>query len=328
MTSEPLRVSVALCTFDGVDFLEPQLESILAQSSPPDEMVIADDGSTDGTLEIVDRFVERAPFPVTVVRDPGPGGVTANFERAMVATTGDVIVLSDQDDVWTSDRIAATRRRFAADDTLDLLFADADLIDAGGAPIGLRLFEALEISAHERAQLASGDAVPVFLRRNLATGAATAVRRRLVDRSVPFPHEWVHDEWLAMVAAITGSIAMDESVVVRYRQHGRNQIGMRTPGLRQKISRVLEPRGGRNHALAARGRALADRLADGSIVAPTDVVRAAEEKAVFESLRADMSPRRLRRVGTIAALALTGQYRRFASRGDADVLRDLLQPET
>jgi len=328
MTSEPLRVSVALCTFDGAEFLDAQLDSILAQTSPPDEMVIADDGSTDGTLAIVDGFVERAPFPVTVLREPGPGGVTANFERAIVATTGDVVVLSDQDDVWSAERIAVARRRFAADEALDLLFADADLVDADGAPLGLRLFEALEISERERVALAAGDAVPVFLRRNLATGAATAVRRRLVDRALPFPPEWVHDEWLAMVAAITGSIAMDETAVIDYRQHGRNQIGMRTPGLRQKVSRILEPRGGRNRALAARGHALADRLADGSIAAEPAIVRAAEEKAVFESLRAEMSPRRHRRLGTIAALALTGRYRRFASRGDADVIRDLLQPET
>jgi glycosyltransferase involved in cell wall biosynthesis len=328
MTDTRPRVSVALCTFNGADFLERQLASIRAQTSLPDDMVIADDGSTDGTLDIVDRFVSEAPFLVRVLREPGPGGVTANFERAIVATRGDVVVLSDQDDEWAPDRVEYTRRAFESDDRLDFLFADAELVDAGGTPLGVSLFQALEITPAEREAIAVGNAFSVLLRRNLATGAASAVRRRVVDRARPFPPEWVHDEWLAMVSAISGEIAMSDAVVLRYRQHGRNQIGMRTPGLRQKIQRVLEPRGGRNRALAARARALSDRLVAGGLPADGAVVDAAREKAIFESLRAEMHPSRWRRIGTVVALAATGRYRRFASRGAADIIRDVLQSDT
>ncbi|WP_370281997.1 glycosyltransferase [Plantibacter sp. M259] len=74
------RVSVALCTYNGAVFLEEQLASMLAQTVLPGEIVVSDDGSTDGTSAIVERFAAESSVPVRVLRNPSPLGVTRNFE--------------------------------------------------------------------------------------------------------------------------------------------------------------------------------------------------------------------------------------------------------
>src|SRR6186997_149500 len=95
-----MRVSIAMCTCNGERFLAEQLDSILAQSRPPDEIVICDDASTDGTWALLTTFAPKAPCPVTLRRNDTRLGVIGNFSQAMTLATGDAIALADQDDVW------------------------------------------------------------------------------------------------------------------------------------------------------------------------------------------------------------------------------------
>jgi len=99
-------VSVALCTYNGAAYLGEQLDSIVAQSRPPDELVVCDDGSTDGTVGLLQAFVPEAPFPVRLYRNERNRGFAKNFERAISLCTGDFIALSDQDDVWKPEKLA------------------------------------------------------------------------------------------------------------------------------------------------------------------------------------------------------------------------------
>ena len=134
-SARSLTVSVALCTYNGARFVAEQLRSILAQSSPADQIVISDDGSTDGTLEVVRAELAAAgsALPeVIILENPAPLGVTRNFEQAILACTGDLIVLCDQDDTWVPDRLARAEREFAARPDLLLLYSDASLVDEGG----------------------------------------------------------------------------------------------------------------------------------------------------------------------------------------------------
>lgn len=319
--------SVALCTFDGARFVEEQVRSILTQDPPPQELVVSDDGSRDGTLDIVRRVAQESwPTIVTVLEGDRPLGVTRNFQRAVSATDGDVVALSDQDDVWHPGRLATLGARFAAEPDLVLLHTDADLVDAEGAPLGRTLFESLEVSPQELEAERQGHAFDAFLRRNLVTGATVVFRRSLLDIALPFPEPWVHDEWLAAIAAATGRVDVETRPTIDYRQHGGNQIGVGAPTLRRKIGRVLEPRADRNQLLARRFAVLADRLATlGDLVRP-GYLDAARAKAGFEATRAAMPDNRLARALPVLRLARTGQYQRYASRGAADVLRDLVQP--
>lgn len=319
-------LSVALATYNGARYVGEQVASILAQSPAPAELVIADDGSSDGTVELAVAEAAIHGVRPTVLAAGGTPGVTANFERAITATTRPLVALSDQDDRWHPGRVADLTSRFAADGSLLLVHTDAHLVDADGEPLGRTLFESLEVSPREFADEESGRAFHAFLRRNLATGATVVFRRTLLDAALPFPREWVHDEWLAIVAAAVGRVGVVREATIDYRQHGANEIGVAAPTLTRKVSRVLEARGSRNRDLAARFGILADRLDELGPSVPVAYRTAARAKAAFETRRAGFPSNRLMRVVPVLRLASTGDYGRYASRGRADILRDLVQP--
>src|ERR1022692_2995726 len=95
-----LSISVAMCTFDGGRFLSAQLESIAAQTRPPDELVVCDDGSSDASGNIIKDFARRAAFPTRLVVNDKHLGSTKNFEQAISLCQGTIVALADQDDVW------------------------------------------------------------------------------------------------------------------------------------------------------------------------------------------------------------------------------------
>lgn len=341
MTARALTSAVALCTYNGERFLLTQLDSILAGNTLPTEIVIADDGSTDSTLRIVEQWAPRASalgIRVEVIAGANVG-VTANFARAIGATSSDIVVLSDQDDAWHPPRLQVALDAFQGDDTLLLHHGNARLVDRDGDDLGLTLFGGLSVSEAEIAGINAGTAFDVYLRRNVATGATVAFRRELFERAAPLPEGWLHDEWLAIIAAATGTVAATTQTLIDYRQHGSNVVGVEEPTLAYKVKRMLATSPERNIALAERSRVLADRLAgmptaantdaaaDGGSVGgvPAAVRDAARAKARFERIRAGLPAARILRLPTVLRAARGGGYQRFASQGLLDIARDLLQ---
>ena len=320
-----LRVSVALCTRNGAAFIERQLGSILNQTTTPDEIVLSDDASSDGTVELA-RAALAARAGVTpeliVLRNESPLGVTANFEQALAATSGDLVALCDQDDVWHPDRLAVAVAAMTGTPELLAIGSDARLVDSSGRDLGRTLFADLGIDAAEHAALRR-QPFQRLLRRNLFTGATLMVRRSLFERARPFPPDWLHDEWLAVVGATSGGVDLLEVRLIDYRQHGSNAVGVVRPTLRRKIARALEPRAARNATLLARSRVLAERV-DGLTTDP-DLRAAAIEKARFEEFRSELPRHRLPRLLPVLRRMLAGDYGRFASQGRVDVIRDVLQ---
>jgi glycosyltransferase involved in cell wall biosynthesis len=321
-------ISVALCTHNGARFVQQQLESIAAQTVRPSEIVVSDDASADATREIVRAFfVSEAASGMRCVllENPVPLGVVANFEQALVACRGELVVLSDQDDVWRADRIAHAARRFADEDDLLLLGSDARIVDDRGRPTGLSLLDTLEVSEADRGAIHDGRAFAPLLKRNLVTGATVMLRGTLLRLAVPFPPSWVHDEWLAAIAASTGRVDVDPQQLIDYRQHGANQIGVRRLGLLQKLGRLVDVDAGRNSRLLERAMALSerlDRLGDAVPVAFRDL---AARKVAHHRLRAGLPAARLARVAPILRELRRGGYSLFG-RGWADAARDLIQP--
>src|SRR6476646_4901088 len=124
-----MNLSIALCSYNGAAYLSEQLESIAAQTRTPDELVISDDHSTDDTLRLIEEFAATAGFPVRLSVNESNLGTAKNFEKAISLCRGDVIVLSDQDDVWHSDKLESVERIFAARPQLSLVFSNAELVD-------------------------------------------------------------------------------------------------------------------------------------------------------------------------------------------------------
>lgn len=317
-------VSVAIATFNGAEHLGEQLDSILAQSVPVDEIVLADDGSTDGSVELVRSRLRTVGGPELVVVDgTPPRSIAGNFSRALGRARHDVVLLSDQDDRWRPDRVARTLEAFATNPDALALHGDARLVDSEGYDIG-GLFEALEVPPATRADIQAGRGFPHLLRRNIATGATMAVRRELVEIALPVPPAWIHDEWLALVAAAVGRLTLIDAPLIEYRQHGANEIGATSLGVIGKLRRMVEPRAERNARLLARATSLADRLPLVPGVTPARI-KEVERKLEHERMRSFLPPYRLARVVPVLRELRTGRYRDFG-RGAADAVRDLLQP--
>ena len=124
-----MKISVAMCTFNGASFVRDQLDSMLRQTRTPDELVICDDRSEDDTVAILEAWRQAAPFPVTIEVNPERLGSTGNFAKAIAMCGGDVIALSDQDDVWLDHKLAEAESAFSSNADLGLWFTDALLVD-------------------------------------------------------------------------------------------------------------------------------------------------------------------------------------------------------
>ncbi|MEC5398148.1 glycosyltransferase family 2 protein [Uliginosibacterium sp. H1] len=220
-----LSVSVALCTYNGQQFLREQLDSIQRQTRLPDELVVCDDRSSDATQEIVEAFARGASFPVRWHVNEVNLGSTLNFERAIGLCQGDLVFLSDQDDAWHPRKIELMTREFEFAPEVGLVFSDAEVVDAGLHPLGYRLWDSMEFSRREQRLLTNGRALDVLLKHNVVTGAALAFRRNLCDEFLPLPSSWIHDGWIAIIVSMCAEVRVLSEPLLSYRQHGRNQVG-------------------------------------------------------------------------------------------------------
>jgi len=207
----PPRISIAMATYNGARFLEEQLESFAAQTLPPAELVVSDDGSTDGTVEIVDRLASHAAFPVHIHRNPEQLGYTRNFSRAASLCTGDLVCFSDQDDRWYLEKLAKVAEEFAGKPRICLIVNDQAITDADLNPSGATIFG-------NNRRLGFPDS-------NLIAGCCTTVRRELLEVLLPFPPEIPYDEWLGAMAELLGVKALIQEPLQDYRRYGDNTTG-------------------------------------------------------------------------------------------------------
>lgn len=325
-------MSVALCTHNGERFIEDQLLSILAQSTPPLEIVLSDDASTDATVELarntVKSYLDGHPDCVTrlrVMENLQALGVVKNFEQAILACESELIALSDQDDVWAIDKLERAAAVFASRPNLLLLHTDARLIGEAGDVLPGSLLMALEVGERAQRDIHNGLAFELLMQRNLVTGATVIIRRRLVELATPFPASWVHDEWLAILAATVGEVDLVPELLIDYRQHGANQIGVRKLSFFSKLRRLLEPGAKRNIRLLERALTLVTRLIEMGDAIAVERLEAARRGLLHEQARSALAIGRAGRIVPIVRELLTGRYSEFG-RGIFDAIRDLLQP--
>ena len=130
--NETPEVSVVLCTHNGEQWLESQLDSILSQSRQPDELIVGDDASRDSTFGLLQSFSRRAGFPVHIARHEPRLGVMDDFDVTLSRARGRYVALCDEDDVWLPDRIGRESTRLSSLEGWHhtrLVFSDLILID-------------------------------------------------------------------------------------------------------------------------------------------------------------------------------------------------------
>ncbi|MCS4231250.1 glycosyl transferase family 2 [Stenotrophomonas maltophilia] len=318
----PLTTSIAMCTYNGERFLQAQLDSLLTQRPLPDQIVIRDDVSSDGTGEILAAFVPKAEALGIVVDlqvNERNVGYRRNFDGALRACTGEVIFLCDQDDVWHADKLSRMCAEFEARPRLLALHSDARLIDGEGRSLPKSLFESLGIGSHELRMMHRGDALGLLLKRKMVTGAAMAIRRRVLGDALPLPAtEWVHDAWLVTLSALTGQVDSLRESLVDYRLHGGNQLGLggNDPlprSARRKLQLQSELK--QSEMLVERAQAL---------VVPRSVMALVTSRRGHFGVRAGLPASRVRRLPQVLGEMATGNYFRFG-RGLLSAAIDLIR---
>lgn len=257
-------ISVAPCTWNGAEFIDSFLDGLAAQSRQPDELVVQDDRSVDGTVELILQRASELSFEVLVEINPVHVGSTANFEKALGRCRGRFIALADQDDIWGASKLQRTVGELERDPTLTLAFSDAHLIDRGGRPIGRSLWSTRQIHR----VLTKHEVVPeaLFATRALSTGCTMVIRRRAAEAAIPFPAELSdelvpmrHDRWISLVAAAVGTACAIPEPLMSFRVHNGQEtgvlVGVQLPVELLRVVRSVLNGADRANAKARLGRA-------------------------------------------------------------------------
>lgn len=202
-----------MATYNGEKYIEEQLLSILKQLCSEDELIISDDSSTDCTVNIIKssndkriRLFENCHF-----RNP-----IYNFENALKHASGDIIVLSDQDDVWLDNKIKIIKKHFSTKNykkNVCTLVMDNYSIDAAGNIIDQSLYQYLN----------SGNGIIKNFIRNTYLGCNMAFSKKLIEVALPFPSKIpMHDVWLGLISEIYGEVCFSPEKTMLFRRHGNN----------------------------------------------------------------------------------------------------------
>ena len=201
-----MKVSIAMATYNGASYLVDQLYSIAQQTRLPDELIICDDFSSDDTVAILERFRDEVPFLVHIYKGLQNVGYVRTFEKALSLCTGDIVFLSDQDDVWFENKISEMLRIFNEHQNIYVLVADMVITDQN-----LRPSPYTQLRNH----LSIG-----LPKRDFGPGCATALRREFLDIVLPIPVELSgHDGWIHKLASAMNVKLIYPQALQYYRRH-------------------------------------------------------------------------------------------------------------
>ena len=322
-------ISVALCAFEGERYLAGQLESIASQTRPPDELVLCDDGSSDGTVRIARSFAAQAPFPVRVEVNERRLGSTKNFEKAISLCRGDLIAMSDFDDVWLPHKLSVLETALSAEPEAGLVFSDAEVVAEDLRPLGYRFWQSIRLGRRELGLIDEGRAFELLLRRTVVGGATSMFRALHRDALLPIPESWLHDAWIALIISAKARPLAVPEPLMKYRQHSANQTGGRKRGIVEQASRSFVG-GAQAYELAAgQFEEARERLMGrpGAVWSEdrTLLLRRLDEKIAHVRKRALMPSSGLRRLPMLAEELCSGRYHRY-SNGMKSAWRDLFAP--
>ena len=223
-----MNYSVALCTYNGAKYIQEQLDSILSQSLPINEIVICDDGSTDETAEIIERIKSKANTTIHLFKNTSNLGFKNNFLKAISLCAGDIIFLSDQDDIWESNKVFYISKWFKEHPDLDIVFTDGALINEYGVLISEHLWQRFGFDRTKQRFFNHGYGLDIWAWSNRATGATLAFRKKIFNQI-----DWLsssdsfHDKIIALYGIDHQSLGFIPKRLIKYRIHDKQSCGAR-----------------------------------------------------------------------------------------------------
>jgi glycosyltransferase involved in cell wall biosynthesis len=217
-------VSVVMAVYNGSRYLAQQIESILEQLTPEDELLIVDDASRDDSVAVARAF--DAP-QIRIVANSTNSGVLKTFELGLRLARHDIIFLSDQDDIWLPGRREAFVEAFARDPRALIVISDVKVVDSN-LQLVAESFQAT------RGGFKGGLVDTIWKNRYL--GCAMALRRELLQHALPIPATVpMHDMWLGAICQAIGRAVYLPRAYLLYRRHGKNA----SPSVHQSLPVML-----------------------------------------------------------------------------------------
>lgn len=212
-------ISVAMAVYNGETYLPEQLDSILAQLAPADEIVVSYDKSKDGTWELLQDYQRRFP-QIRVVQNQTPG-INGNFNNAIAHCNCDIIFICDQDDRWAENKRQSVLETFEKTGA-DMVIHNGVHIDAEGSTISQPFFTMFRI----------GNGKLKNILKPRYSGCCTAFTKEMAAKLMPIPMTVdAYDHWIGTVGEFMGTIAYDDRILLYHRLHGSNVTPVSTRSL-------------------------------------------------------------------------------------------------
>jgi glycosyltransferase involved in cell wall biosynthesis len=208
------RVSVCLASYNGEKFIHKQIESIISDLGQFDELIICDDCSVDNTCSIIRSFNDAR---IKLICNQKRLGFVKNFEKLITLATGDLIFLSDQDNIWIKGKIEKVISVFQKDSSIRLVCHSFIPIDAqeNRFPMNVPLMQ--------KGKKSSFAILIQHLIKSQLYGCTFCMNRKTIDYLLPFPlTTYSHDHWILVSAAVNGYIFVLDESLIKYRRHDSN----------------------------------------------------------------------------------------------------------
>ncbi|MXV51719.1 glycosyltransferase [Pedobacter sp. HMF7647] len=211
------EISVVMATYNGERFLAEQLQSIISQTFPPAEIIICDDGSTDGTVAILEEFALKYSF-IKIYKNERTLGVVANFKKGVSLTKENTyIAFADQDDIWLPEKLEhGIRTGLLTDNVPATCYSDLEVITESGDFRYRSFWETMLLDKYQHT-------FDTVLFKNPIAGCTMLMNPEMRRFVADIPAKGVlHDAWLGLCAFTFGNVYKIDVPLVRYRQHDKN----------------------------------------------------------------------------------------------------------
>lgn len=233
-----MEVAILLATYNSERYLHELLNSIFSQTMQDFICYIHDDGSKDGTKDIIRDYSERYPDRIQILEYPATGSAKANFMSMLSYAKEDYVMFCDHDDVWNIDKVEVLMKRIKEieGDKPALVFGDMTVVDQDLTTISPSFMQYTGLNPHNLS-------LNMLLVANVVPGCTTVMNRKLysiAQKCTDSSHIRMHDQWCAMVAAATGRIEYLDRPLLLYRQHIDNVKGAgKAKGITGKIANIF-----------------------------------------------------------------------------------------
>lgn len=330
-----LTTSIILCTYQGETYLPQQLESILYQTTYPDELVIADDGSTDSTLEIAQEFKNKAPFPVKVIQNETKLGYINNFMKHFLESKTDLVFFSDQDDIWYPNKIEHLIELKEEQPEFVFAFSNTELINDQSQIIDPNFFRTMKLPFKWKDS--GGDFFSYFLKNTrVINGCFSAYSKEIRELAINFlnghPQYEIkigHDHFLNSLAALSypkERIVLIPEILMKHREHDQQTVGIGLGEYNHTIEKVKSKKSERRNHLNITKKHLKELIEIGSLVgSDTSQINLIEGYRRFNDKRmANDGNSILKRILFSFKNLLNANYHKNSQFPIKEMLRDLL----